>query len=38
MAYPARLVRLNAIAAELGFTASKDAADPSCIRATKVLR
>ena len=38
LVYPARLDRLNAIAAELGFATSADAADPSRIRATKVLR
>jgi acetyltransferase len=35
--YPARLDRLTAIAAELGFVTSANAADPSSIRATKVL-
>jgi len=38
LAYPARLTRLNAIAAELGFAARADASDPALIRAAKVLR
>ncbi len=38
LAYPARLLRLNAIAAELGFTTQADAFDPTLIRATKALR
>ena len=38
LAYPARLTRLNAIAAELGFAAHADASDPALIRAAKVLR
>jgi acetyltransferase len=36
--YPARLDRVQAIAAELGFIAAPDKTDPSLMRAVRALR
>ncbi|MGN6572172.1 MAG: bifunctional acetate--CoA ligase family protein/GNAT family N-acetyltransferase [Pseudolabrys sp.] len=38
LVYPARLDRVKAIAAELGFAAAADMTDPSLIRAVRALR
>ena len=38
LVYPARLDRVQAIAAELGFAAAADKADPSRVRAVRMLR
>jgi len=38
LVYPAKLDRVQAIAAELGFAAAPDKADPSLLRAVRALR
>jgi acetyltransferase len=38
LVYPAKLDRVQAIAAELGFAAAPDKADPSLVRAVRALR